>query len=81
MKEKRTNLTELRQNIYNIFDEVIQTNEPVYVDRKGFQIKLELVSVQKEGRLKNLKKRDCATVKDEHLLNNSHWIWNEDDIS
>lgn len=81
MKEKRTTLTELRQNIYSVFDEVIKTNEPVYVERKGFQIKLELISNKKEGRLKALKKRKCVAVSDEILLNDSHWEWSEDDLS
>ena len=48
--------TALRQNVYQILDEVIETGKPVEVIRKGFVIKL--VPGKKVSRLSRLKKRD-----------------------
>jgi len=48
--------TALRQNVYQILDQVIETGKPVEVIRKGSIIKL--VPQKKVSKLSRLKKRD-----------------------
>ena len=50
-------LTALRNNLFKIVDQVIQTGNPVIVERKGH--KLKIVLEEKKSKLKNLKSHDC----------------------
>ncbi len=44
--------SELRQNIYRILDYVLETNEPVVIDRKGR--KLRIVAAEQSNRIQRI---------------------------
>ena len=65
--------SKLRQNIYQLLDEVLQTGVPLEVDCKGR--KLVITPVQPQDKLKNLKKRACINGNPEDLV---HMDWSGD---
>ena len=67
--------TRLRQDIYNILDNVIETGIPVEIERKGG--KLKIVPEKRKNKLNNLKKRDLLVGDPEDIIN-IDWIkeWN-----
>ncbi|MHB1591380.1 MAG: type II toxin-antitoxin system Phd/YefM family antitoxin [Sulfuricella sp.] len=72
--EKMT-ITALRQNLFNVIDQVLATGEPVEIERHGKR--LLLVPEQGAGKLARLKKRpliagDAASLPDEKV-----WEWDE----
>lgn len=52
------NPTELRKNIYNILDQIVETGKPVTIERKGEVFKI--VCESKGGKLDRLKKKSHA---------------------
>ncbi len=44
--------TELRSNIYQLLDEIIQTGVPIEIDRNG--VKLKITTIEPVNKLKNL---------------------------
>ena len=68
--------TRLRQDIYNILDNVIETGIPVEIERKGGKLKIS--PVKKKAKLDNLKKRDLLVGDPEDIIN-IDWMkeWNE----
>ncbi len=72
-----TNLTQLRQNIFNAIDKVIETGNPIEINRRGHKLKIVLEA--KKSKLASLVKRNnvikCSN--DDLIYNN--WIreWNE----
>ena len=63
----------LRENIYQILDQVLRTGVPVEIVRKGR--KLRIVPEQGPGKLRNLKKRSCLKVDPEQLV---HLDWSDE---
>lgn len=63
--------SKLRENIYNILDEVAETGVPVEVIRKG--VTLRIVPEVKRSKLANLKKRKDWLGTDEELTK-STWL-------
>jgi len=55
-------LTELRQKLFKLADHVIDTGEPLIVERRGVRLRLvkEDVQIQKGGRLSRLKRQDLV---------------------
>lgn len=51
--------SKLRENIYNILDEVIETGVPVEVTRKGKTLKIVPGNIKRIRDLSKLPKRDC----------------------
>ncbi len=70
--------TRLRQDIYNILDNVIETGIPVEIERKGG--KLKIVPEKRKNKLDNLKKRDLLVGNPEDIIN-IDWMkeWNVSD--
>jgi hypothetical protein len=68
--------TRLRQDIYNILDNVIETGIPVEIERKGG--KLKIFPEKRKNKLDNLKKRELV-VGDPEAIINIDWMkeWNE----
>lgn len=68
--------TELRKNVYNILDEVLETGLPVDIERHGKH--LRLIAVEKPSKLKNLKPMKNLIAGDPSDLNNIDWTheWN-----
>jgi len=58
--------TALRQDIYRILDQVLETGVPVDIERKG-QI-LHLVADKPRSRLANLVRRECITGDPEDIV-------------
>ena len=52
--------SQLREDIYNLLDEVIETGIPLEIKRRGIVLKVMLD--KKASKLSNLKKRDVMTV-------------------
>jgi hypothetical protein len=68
--------SKLRENIYNILDQALETGVPIEVERKGRILKI--VPEQKPSKLAKLKKRDCL-VGDPESIVHMDWLkeWSE----
>ena len=66
-------VSKLRENIYRILDEVLETGLPVEIARKGR--KLRIIRVQGEEKLKNLEKHDCLNSPPEDII---HVDWSDE---
>lgn len=66
--------SELRQNLYNLLDQVILTGKPIEVKRKDKVIKI--IVEPSKSKLDNLKKRDVLNCEpDEIIYNNWEKEW------
>jgi hypothetical protein len=65
--------SKLRENIYGILDQVLETGTPVEVIRKGKVLKI--VPEQKPDKLSRLKKRKCIVGDPEDLV---HLDWSSE---
>lgn len=75
-------VTELRKNIYKIFDEVQKTGKPLEVSRKGEKFILKPKN-SKVNKLDNLKKEGIINGDPEDLAEYKVWDlneWKEPDI-
>ena len=61
--------SELRQNLYNLLDQVILTGKPVEIKRKNKVLKI--IIEQPKIKLENLKKRDVMNCKPDEIINNN----------
>ena len=67
-------VTELRKNIYNILDEILETGEPIEIQRKGRVLKI--IPDKKISKLDRLKKRKSIIGDDEDIIYldwSEHW--------
>jgi len=65
--------SKLRENIYGILDQVLETGTPVEVIRKGKVLKI--VPEQKPDKLSRLKKRKCIVGDPEDIV---HMDWSSE---
>lgn len=65
--------SKLRGNIYCLLDRVLETGEPLEIDRKGKQLKI--VPSEPVSRLSHLSKRDCIKGDPEQLV---HIDWSDE---
>ena len=63
----------LMQNIYKIFDRVLETGIPVEIERKKGRIKI--VPIKKRSKLKNLKKHRIMKCPPEEIV---HINWSKE---
>jgi antitoxin (DNA-binding transcriptional repressor) of toxin-antitoxin stability system len=63
-------VSKLRENIYQILDEVLETGRPLEIARKGRKLKIS--PVKGEGKLKNLEKHDCLNSPPDDIV---HMDW------
>ena len=63
-------VSELRQNIYQLLDRVLDTGVPLEIERRGR--KLRITSEPLHDKLDNLKRRDCLVGDPEDLV---HMDW------
>lgn len=61
--------SELRNNLYNLLDQVIQTGEPIEIKRKNKVLKI--IVEPSKSKLKNLKKRDVLNCTPEEIIHNN----------
>lgn len=61
--------SELRNNLYNLLDHVIQTGEPIEIKRKNKILKI--IVEPSKSKLKNLKKRDVLNCQPEEIIHNN----------
>ena len=69
--------SKLRENVYRILDEAIETGKPVEVVRKG--VTLTIVPSKRVSKLANLKKRPGLFVGDVEDIMHIDWLkeWSE----
>jgi prevent-host-death family protein len=72
---EKISITSLRQNLFNIVDQVLATGKPVEIERHGRRVLI--VPEQDTSKLSRLKKRslvkgDAASLADEKV-----WEWDE----
>ena len=69
--------SKLRENVYRILDEAIETGKPVEVVRKG--VTLTIVPPKRVSKLANLKKRPGLFVGDVEDIMHIDWLkeWSE----
>ena len=65
--------SELRRNIYQLLDQVLETGIPLEIERKGR--KLRIVPEAPRQKLDNLKRRDCLRGDPEDLV---HMDWSSE---
>ena len=69
--------TQLRANLYNILDQVIETQKPIEIIRNGQLLKLVLCNQSSRTKLSNLKAHPKAIAGDPdsfiHMDWSSHW--------
>jgi hypothetical protein len=66
--------SELRQDVYNLLDQVIKTGKPIEIKRKNKVLKIILETPK--SKLDNLKKREVLNCKpDEIIYNNWEKEW------
>jgi hypothetical protein len=63
----------LRENIYRILDEILETGVPIDIERKGKL--LRIVAVEPKSKFANLKPRDLIVGDPEDLV---HLDWSEE---
>ncbi len=63
----------LRENIYRILDEILETGVPVEIERKGKL--LRILAVEPKSKLANLKARDVIVGDPEDLV---HVDWSDE---
>jgi hypothetical protein len=68
-------LTALRSNLFKIVDEVIETGNPVELERKGHRLKIEIEA--KKSKLENLKPHDCIVGNPDELIDLKVAEWHE----
>jgi hypothetical protein len=61
--------SKLRQNLYNLLDQVIMTGKPIEIKRKGKVIKIILEPTK--SKLDNLKKRDILNCEPDEIIHNN----------
>ncbi len=66
-------VSELRQNIYQLLDQVLDTGVPLEIERKGR--KLRIAPELPLDKLDNLKRRDCLVGDPEDLV---HMDWSQE---
>jgi len=74
---KSISLTALRQQLFKLVDQVIQTGIPLEIERNGHRVKVILD--EKKSKLANLKAHDCIEGDPDDLINLSLTEWNEAD--
>jgi len=74
---KSISLTALRQQLFKLVDQVIQTGIPLEIERNGHRVKVILD--EKKSKLANLKVHDCIEGDPDDLINLSLTEWNEAD--
>ena len=68
-------LTALRNNLFKIVDQVIQTGNPVTLERKGKTLKIVLE--EEKSKLGNLKPHDCINGDPDELVHVKVSEWHE----
>ena len=68
-------LTALRNNLFKIVDQVIQTGNPILLERKGQRLKIVLD--EKKSKLENLEPHDCITGDPDELVQVKVGEWHE----
>ncbi len=63
----------LRENIYRVLDEILETGVPIDIERKGKF--LRIVAVEPKSKLANLKARNLIVGNPEDLV---HLDWSEE---
>lgn len=61
--------SKLRQDLYNILDQVILTGEPVEIKRKNKVLKITVEA--SKSKLDNLKKRDVLSCPPDEIIHNN----------
>jgi len=65
--------SQLRQNIYQLLDQVLDTGLPLEIERKGRR--LRIVPESPRDKLDNLKRRDCLVGDPEDIV---HMDWSKE---
>mgnify|MGYP001561344085 FL=1 len=81
MNKEPMNLTNLRANLYQIVDEIIETGEPIAVLRNGYKLELKLEQQQKKSLFERFEGHPnliAPGVTDEELIH-TPWEWNIDE--
>jgi hypothetical protein len=68
-------LTALRSNLFKIVDQVIETGNPVELERNGHRLKIVLEA--KKSKLENLKPHDCIVGNPDELIDLKVAEWHE----
>ena len=73
----KISITTLRNNLYKIIDNIIETGAPLEIDRHGHIIKIILVE-NKKNKLDNLVKHNAINCEPDELINIKVGSWQAD---
>lgn len=76
---KTVSITALRNDIFNLLDEVIKTKQPLIVNRKGQQIKIEAERSKSptQDLFSKPIRKDVVIGDSDELVNIKSWKWDE----
>lgn len=74
----KLSVTELRNNIYQLVDQVINTGEPLAIERNGKKLLLSMVSSAPISKLKRLKPHHSIEGDPDNLINLQVYQWKEE---
>ena len=65
--------SKLRENVYKVLDQVLETGEPVEIVRRGRMLRIEAVGAPKKRKLADLPKRPDALLAAPETLVHLDW--------
>lgn len=74
----KLSVTELRNNIYQLVDQVINTGEPLLIERNGKKLLLTNMSNIPTSKLKKLKPHHSIEGDPDNLINLQVYQWKEE---
>ncbi len=74
----KINATSFRKNLYSLLDRIIETGNPIDIERKGKTVRIMLI--EPKSKLSNLKKRNIIKGSPDDIIS-IDWTkeWKEDD--
>jgi len=67
--------TQLRKDLYNLLDQVVETGKPLEIQRKGITLKITVEPPQTKSKLDNLKPRKTLNCDPEDIV---HMDWSKE---
>jgi hypothetical protein len=74
---EQISVTSLRNNIYQIMDNIIKTGIPLEIERRGHTIKISLDDNKKKDRISKLVPHNTLNCDPEEIINLKVYTWDE----
>jgi hypothetical protein len=74
----KLSITQLRNNIYQLIDQIIRTGEPLLIERNGKKLLLTTVEQARGSKLQKLKPHHAIQGDPQDLVNLQVYQWKEE---